>query len=191
MPPGHGGQIELAHLLTWDAHLTLNVPGRDRCPLAGHSPGNQISRPPLHRCQYIRISVIFPPAVSQKIAPRASTHSPVRRRRNVVLNSVENQGRPGVDLPGRAGDLGLVVRHVGPPPPDRRRPRDRFGKWGLAEHRVVAANTEQTRSRLAFDQPRANLSISSLADTSVSSITLTVNGEPWMVNSGGAYGDEH
>src|SRR6266581_581238 len=32
-------------------------------------------------CQYIRISVILPSLVSQKIAPRASTHSPLRRRR--------------------------------------------------------------------------------------------------------------
>ena len=31
--------------------------------------------------QYIRISLISPPTVSQKIAPRASTQSPVRRRR--------------------------------------------------------------------------------------------------------------
>src|SRR2546428_370071 len=33
------------------------------------------------RCQYILISVILPSFVSQNIAPRASTHSPVRRRR--------------------------------------------------------------------------------------------------------------
>src|SRR5215218_11203827 len=52
----------------------------------------EVSRPPFQRCQYIRISVIRPASVSQKIAPRASTHSPVRRRRNTHLNSVENQG---------------------------------------------------------------------------------------------------
>src|ERR1041384_1289362 len=43
-------------------------------------------------CQYIRISEIRPSAVSQKIAPLASTHSPVRRLRNTALNSVANQG---------------------------------------------------------------------------------------------------
>ena len=48
--------------------------------------------PPFQRCQYIRISVTFSPSVSQKIAPRASTHSPVRFRRNTHLNSVLNQG---------------------------------------------------------------------------------------------------
>src|SRR2546426_851591 len=32
-------------------------------------------------CQYILISVILPFLVSQKIAPRASTQSPLRRRR--------------------------------------------------------------------------------------------------------------
>jgi len=54
--------------------------------------GLLVSRPPFQRCQYIRISVINPPSVSQKIAPRASTHSPVRLRRKTHLNSVENQG---------------------------------------------------------------------------------------------------
>src|SRR5438093_11232904 len=39
-------------------------------------------------CQYILISVILPSFVSQNIAPRASTHSPVRRRRYVQRNSV-------------------------------------------------------------------------------------------------------
>src|SRR3954470_6076609 len=49
----------------------------------GHllSQGLLVSRPPLKRCQYMRISEILPPSVSQKMAPRASTHSPVRFRR--------------------------------------------------------------------------------------------------------------
>src|SRR5215218_10366408 len=54
--------------------------------------GLPVSLPPFHRCQYILISLIRSPAVSQKIAPLASTHSPVRRRRKRHLNSVENQG---------------------------------------------------------------------------------------------------
>lgn len=40
----------------------------------------------------MRISEIFPSFVSQKIAPRASTCSPVLRRRNVQRNSVANHG---------------------------------------------------------------------------------------------------
>src|ERR1041384_6594968 len=44
------------------------------------------------RCQYIRSSEILASLVSQKSAPRASTHSPVRRRRKTTLNSVANQG---------------------------------------------------------------------------------------------------
>ena len=54
--------------------------------------GLPVSFPPFHRCQYIRISLISPTSVSQKIAPRASTHSPDRFRRKTHLNSVENQG---------------------------------------------------------------------------------------------------
>jgi hypothetical protein len=54
--------------------------------------GLLVSFPPFHRCQYIRFSLISPTSVSQKIAPRASTHSPDRFRRKTHLNSVENQG---------------------------------------------------------------------------------------------------
>src|SRR5207249_1974017 len=56
--------------------------------------GIPLSRPapPVFRCQYMRISVILSSAVSQNRAPRASTHSPVLRRRKVALNSVANQG---------------------------------------------------------------------------------------------------
>src|SRR6267143_1031937 len=56
----------------------------------GH--GFPSSLPPAYRCQYMRISEILPSLVSQKIAPRASTHSPVRRRRKVQRNSVANHG---------------------------------------------------------------------------------------------------
>src|SRR6476620_7200473 len=61
-------------------------------PLFVTVQGLAVSRPPFQRCQYMRISLISSPWVSQKMAPRASTHSPVRRRRNTHLNSVENQG---------------------------------------------------------------------------------------------------
>src|SRR6266496_189972 len=54
--------------------------------------GLLVSRPPFHRCQYMRISVTFSPLVSQNRAPRASTQSPERRRRNEHLNSAANQG---------------------------------------------------------------------------------------------------
>src|SRR5256885_1031676 len=40
----------------------------------------------------MRISVILPSLVSQKMAPRVSTHSPVRRRRYVQRNSAANHG---------------------------------------------------------------------------------------------------
>src|SRR5215207_2171752 len=60
--------------------------------LAVPPQGLPVSLPPFHRCQYIRISVTRPPSISQKMAPRASTHSPVRFRRQTHLNSVENQG---------------------------------------------------------------------------------------------------
>jgi hypothetical protein len=48
--------------------------------------------PPSAWCQYIRISETFPSFVSQNIAPRASTCSPVRRRRKVQRNSTANHG---------------------------------------------------------------------------------------------------
>src|SRR2546429_5699030 len=40
----------------------------------------------------MRISLILPSLVSQKMAPRVSTHSPVRRRRYVQRNSAANHG---------------------------------------------------------------------------------------------------
>ena len=95
-----------------------------------------VSRPPFHRCQYIRISLIRPPSVSQKIAPRASTHSPVRFRRKTHLNSVENQGPAAKISPEAEADLRLAEGHVEPPAPDRVGASDRLGKRRLDEHGV-------------------------------------------------------
>ena len=49
----------------------------------------------------MRISVILPFRVSQNTAPRASTHSPVRRRRKVQRNSVANHGPASNTSPER------------------------------------------------------------------------------------------
>ena len=79
-------------ITTYPRHGSRIVPRRARYHVAARtvvgrfrgrmlSQGLLVSRPPLKRCQYMRISVILPSAVSQKMAPRASTHSPVRFRR--------------------------------------------------------------------------------------------------------------
>lgn len=65
----------------------------EECPNLRTAPGTHSRRLDYgRRCQYIRISESFPSVISQKTAPFASIHSPVRRRRNTALNSDPNQG---------------------------------------------------------------------------------------------------
>src|SRR2546423_9918844 len=84
--------LQIKQLWLWASSRASSMRDAPPAPVSPASYGLLVSCPPFQRCQYIRISLIASPSVSQKMAPRASTQSPEWRRRKTHLNSVENQG---------------------------------------------------------------------------------------------------
>jgi len=126
-----------------------------------------VSFPPFHRCQYIRISLISPPSVSQKMAPRASTHSPVRFRRKTHLNSVENQGPAPKISPEEktiSDWLKGTSRH------QRRMASTPRTGWenGVSMKTAFGAKTVTSRSMFALAHPFPKVSISDRPSSRVS-----------------------
>ena len=109
--------------------------------MAGDGP--YPSRPPAHRCQYIRSSAILPLGrFAEHRSPRLDPlPCPATPERDLVLGREPGTGRE--DLAAGEGDLGLVHRNVAPVVEDRLPAPARLAERGLDEHRVVAEHRHQ------------------------------------------------
>ena len=107
------------------------------------------------------------PSVSQKMAPRASTHSPVRFRRKTHLNSVENQGPAAKISPEEK----VISDWLNGTSSHQRRIASAplmGSENGVSMKTAVGANTVARRSTFALAHPFPKVSISDRPSARVS-----------------------